>query len=98
MRTISPVPGNDNIRYDPQSAAEYGTGVVFVSCDIGLKAFDSRDAKPLSDVPIATKEGRPEAFQVEKLPGSRRVQGLDYILVKGFGQGSSCKGHHPSRN
>ena len=71
IRSISPVPGNDNVRYDPQSAAEYGAGLVFVSCNVGLRAFDSRDGKPVYEVPIATKEGRPESFQLEKLPGSR---------------------------
>jgi hypothetical protein len=73
IRSISPVPGNDNVRYDPQSAAEYGAGLVFVSCNVGLRAFDSRDGKPVYEVPIATKEGRPESFQLEKLPGWRRI-------------------------
>jgi hypothetical protein len=73
LRSISPVAGNDNVRYDPQSVAEYGAGVVFVSCDVGLRAFDSRDGKPLYEVPIATKAGRPESFQLEKMPGSRRI-------------------------
>jgi hypothetical protein len=73
IRSVSPVEGNDNVRYDPQSAAEYGAAVVFVSCGVGLRAFDSHDGKPLYEVPIATKEGRPESFQLEKLPGSRRI-------------------------
>jgi hypothetical protein len=73
LRSISPVEGNDNVRYDPQSAAEYGAGLIFVSCNIGLRAFDSRDGKPIYEVPIATKAGRPESFQLEKLPGSRRI-------------------------
>ena len=27
LRSISPVEGNDNVRYDPQSAAEYAPGL-----------------------------------------------------------------------
>lgn len=73
LRSVSPVEGNDNVRYDPQSAAEFGAGVIFVSCDVGLRAFDSRDGKALYEVPIATKAGRPESFQIEKLSGSRRI-------------------------
>jgi DNA-binding beta-propeller fold protein YncE len=72
IRSI-PAPGNDNLRYDPQSASDYGAGLVFVTVVNGLKALDSRDGKPVYDVNITPSGPRPEAFQVEKLPGSRRL-------------------------
>jgi outer membrane protein assembly factor BamB len=73
IRSVGPVPGNDNVRYDPSSAAGASSGVIFVSCNVGLRAFDARDGKPLYEVPIATKLGRPESFQLEKLPGAHRI-------------------------
>ena len=68
-----PAPNNDNLRYDPQSTADYGAGLVFVTVERGLRALDSRDGKLVYDVNITDKGPRPEAFQVEKLPGSRRL-------------------------
>jgi DNA-binding beta-propeller fold protein YncE len=68
-----PAPSNDNLRYDPQSSNDYGAGLVFVTILPGLRALDSRDGKLVYDVKITDKGPRPEAFQVEKLPGSRRL-------------------------
>lgn len=68
-----PAPNNDNLRYDPQSAADYGVGLVFVTVERGLRALDSRDGKFVYDINITDKGPRPESFQVEKLPGSRRL-------------------------
>lgn len=68
-----PAPSNDNLRYDPQSATDYGAGLVFVTVAPGLRALDSRDGKLVYDVKITDKGPRPESFQVEKLPGSRRL-------------------------
>ena len=72
IRSI-PAPGNDNLRYDPQSAADFGAGLVFVTIVPGLRAMDSRDGKPVYDVKFTDNGPRPEGFQVEKLPGSRRL-------------------------
>jgi hypothetical protein len=68
-----PAPNNDNLRLDPQSASDYGAGLVFVTVQKGLRALDSRDGKFVYDINITSDGPRPEAFQVEKLPGSRRL-------------------------
>ncbi len=68
-----PAPSTDNVRYDPQSASDYGAGLVFVTVVPGIKALDSRDGKLVYDVNITPSGPRPEGFQLEKLPGSRRL-------------------------
>ncbi len=62
----------DNIRYDAASARTYGAGLVDLAygtrTEGALRAFDSRDGKPMFDIPL---EAKSESFQMEKTSGRR---------------------------
>jgi hypothetical protein len=85
VRSIDDVPGADNIRYDAFSARTYGAGLVHVAYRHGLRALDSRDGKPVFDIPL---DAQSESFQFE--PGTGRIFAnlptLGYVAVANAGK------------
>ncbi len=80
VRSVTDLPGADNLRYDGFSARTYGAGLVDVAYQFGIRALDSRDGKPMFEIPL---EGKSESFQVEMSTGRifANLPTLGYIAV-----------------
>jgi DNA-binding beta-propeller fold protein YncE len=85
IRSETSLKDADNVRYDPWSLKTYGAGVVDVAygsdTNGGLRVLDSRDGKPLFEIPL---EAKPESFQMEKTTGRRifvNIPTKGYIAV-----------------
>lgn len=85
VRSVDDVPGADNIRYDAYSARTYGAGLVHVAYRSGLRALDSRDGKPVYDIPL---DAQSESFQFEARTGRvfANLPTLGYIAVASTGK------------
>ena len=85
VRSVNDVPGADNIRYDAFSARTYGAGLVHVAYRYGLRALDSRDGKPVYDIPL---DAQSESFQFEARTGRifANLPTLGYIAVASTGK------------
>jgi hypothetical protein len=85
VRSIDDVPGADNIRYDAFSARTYGAGLVHVAYRKGLRALDSRNGKPVFDIPL---DAQSESFQFEASSGRifANLPTLGYIAVASAGK------------
>ena len=80
VRSVTDLPGADNLRYDGFSARTYGAGLVDVAYQFGIRALDSRDGKPMFEIPL---EAKSESFQVEMSTGRifANLPTLSYIAV-----------------
>jgi hypothetical protein len=85
VRSITDLPGADNIRYDAFSARTYGAGLVHVAYRHGLRALDSRDGKPVYDIPV---DAQSESFQFEATTGRifASLPTLGYVAVANTGK------------
>jgi DNA-binding beta-propeller fold protein YncE len=74
IRSITSLKDADNIRYDALGIRTFGAAYVHVAygddTNGGIRTFDSRDGKPVSEVLL---DAKPESFQVEKITPSRRI-------------------------